>query len=86
VKRFTAEIVELGHTFDPSWITRPLGEGETVESVLSGHSEKLAIAFNLIQRPIPSIIQITENLRICGDCRMLFFISIISNSLSHLSF
>ncbi|CAF5029348.1 unnamed protein product [Rotaria sp. Silwood1] len=32
-----------------------------------GHTEKLAIAFNLIQRPIPSIIQITKNLRICGD-------------------
>jgi hypothetical protein len=42
---------------------------ETVQSVLSGHSERLAIAFNLIQNPIPSPIQIVNNLRICGDCR-----------------
>ncbi|CAF1675051.1 unnamed protein product [Adineta ricciae] len=32
------------------------------------HSERLALAFNFIQRPIPSQIQIVENLRICGDC------------------
>ncbi|CAF1237279.1 unnamed protein product [Adineta steineri] len=38
------------------------------ESVLSRHSERLAIAFNLIQRPIPNRIQITKNLRVCGDC------------------
>ena len=42
---------------------------ETVQSVLSGHSERLAIGLNLIQNPIPSPIQIVQNLRICGDCR-----------------
>jgi hypothetical protein len=45
---------------------------ETVQSILNGHSERLAIALNLIQRPIPSRIQIVNNLRICGDCRELF--------------
>ncbi|UJR34285.1 hypothetical protein I4U23_021689 [Adineta vaga] len=30
--------------------------------------EKLAIAFNFIQQPRPSFIQITKNLRVCGDC------------------
>ncbi|CAF1193595.1 unnamed protein product [Adineta ricciae] len=35
---------------------------------MCGHSEKLAIAFNFIQQPPPSIIQISKNLRICGDC------------------
>ncbi|CAF1191039.1 unnamed protein product [Adineta ricciae] len=29
---------------------------------------QLAIAFNFIQQPPPSIIQISKNLRICGDC------------------
>ncbi|CAF4098570.1 unnamed protein product, partial [Adineta steineri] len=38
------------------------------QSVLCGHSERLAIAFNLIQQPIPDRIQIVKNLRICGDC------------------
>ena len=45
---------------------------ETVESILNSHSERLALAFNLIQRPIPSRIQIVKNLRICGDCRKFF--------------
>ena len=69
LERLSNELREHGHTFDSSWITRPLEENETVESVLCGHSEKLAIAFNFIQQPPPSIIQISKNLRICGDCR-----------------
>ena len=48
---------------------RPLMEDETAQSILCGHSERLAIAFNLIQRPVPSRIQVTKNLRVCGDCR-----------------
>jgi hypothetical protein len=67
--RLSCELKEHGHEFDSSWITRPLQEGESIESVLCGHSEKLAIAFNLMQRPRPSVIQITKNLRVCGDCR-----------------
>ena len=63
------ELIEHGHVFDSSWITRPLVGNESVESVLNGHSERLALAFNFIQRPIPRRIQITKNLRICGDCR-----------------
>lgn len=67
--RLSKELIEHGHEFDSSWITRPLRTSETVESVLCGHSEKLAIAFNLIQTPRPTFIQITKNLRVCGDCR-----------------
>ena len=59
-----------GHRFDSSWITRPLSKDETIESALNSHSERLALAFNLIQPSIPNPIQITNNLRICGDCRM----------------
>ena len=69
MERLTLDLKEHGHEFDSSWITRPLREGETIESVLCGHSEKLAIVFNLIQDPRPSVIQITKNLRVCGDCR-----------------
>lgn len=63
---------EHGYEPDPSWITRPLQNDETSESVLCGHSEKLAIAFNLVQDPSPSIIHLSKNLRICGDCRKYF--------------
>ncbi|CAF1234964.1 unnamed protein product [Adineta steineri] len=67
-QRISAELIKYGHVHDASWITRPLGEHETVESVLCSHSERLAIAFNFIEGRKPSFIQITKNLRVCGDC------------------
>ncbi|CAF1333189.1 unnamed protein product [Rotaria sp. Silwood1] len=66
--RLSSELIQHDHGLDSSWITRSMKEDEIIESVLCGHSEKLAIAFNFIQQPIPSIIQITKNLRVCGDC------------------
>jgi len=50
-------------------ITRPLNEDETIESVLCGHSEKLSIAWNFVLNPKTKLIEIKNNLRICGDCR-----------------
>lgn len=67
--RLSKELKENGHQYDSAWITRPIEDGESIESILCGHSEKLAIALNLIQEPRPSSIQITKNLRVCGDCR-----------------
>jgi hypothetical protein len=67
--QLSSELKQHGYEFDSSWVTRSLHDGESVESVLCGHSEKLAIAFNLIQQPSPSFIQVTKNLRVCGDCR-----------------
>jgi hypothetical protein len=72
------ELIEYGHKFDSTWITRPMNEDETIESVLCGHSEKLALAYNFIQRTKPSIIHMTKNLRVCGDCRKF-----VSFCLSH---
>ncbi|CAF3215939.1 unnamed protein product, partial [Rotaria sp. Silwood2] len=68
LNRLTIELLKDGYIFDPSWISRKLRKGETIMSVLCGHSEKLALAFNLIQKPIPSVIQIKNNIRLCGDC------------------
>ena len=78
VKRMTDELVQHGHRFDPAWLTRLLGEHETIESVLCGHSEKLAIAFHFIRGRRPSFIQVTKNLRICGDCRELLPLTLSS--------
>lgn len=39
----------------------------------------MAILFNLIQRPIPTRIQIVKNLRVCGDCRKFKNYSIYLN-------
>ncbi|CAF3905183.1 unnamed protein product, partial [Rotaria sp. Silwood1] len=68
VNRMTSEVIKLGYKCDSSWVTRELQEEETIESALGGHSERLALAFNFIQRPVPDFIQIANNLRICGDC------------------
>lgn len=69
--RLLDRLIQHGYKPDDSWITRELNDDETTESVLCGHSERLAIVFNLLQRPIPSRIQIVKNLRVCGDCRKL---------------
>ncbi|CAF1052345.1 unnamed protein product [Adineta steineri] len=69
--RLTKNLIEHGYKYDESWITRELDENETTQSVLCGHSERLAIAFNLIQQPIPDRIQIVKNLRVCGDCHLV---------------
>ena len=63
------ELIQHGHQYDSAWITRTLNEGETIASVLCGHSEKLAIAWNFVLNPNAIRIQITKNLRVCGDCR-----------------
>eukprot|EP01018_Ginkgo_biloba_P034077 Gb_04446 [translate_table: standard] len=43
-------------------------EEEVKELELSTHSEKLAIAFGLINTSPGTTIRITKNLRVCGDC------------------
>lgn len=63
------EVVQVDHQYDASWVTRPLKPGETIASVLAGHSEKLALAWNFVENPKTKRIQIAQNLRMCGDCR-----------------
>ncbi len=69
LNRLTIELFEDGYIPDESWISRKLRKNETVIFALSGHSERLALACNLIKKPSPSIIQIKNNLRLCRDCR-----------------
>ncbi|KAF7803289.1 pentatricopeptide repeat-containing protein DOT4, chloroplastic [Senna tora] len=38
------------------------------EVALCGHSEKLAMAFGILNLPRGSTIRVTKNLRVCGDC------------------
>ena len=72
MEKISKELLKYGHQYDSSWITRPLVDEETIESVLCGHSEKLAIAWNFVANPDTKYIQIMKNLRVCGDCRELF--------------
>jgi DYW family of nucleic acid deaminases len=74
--RISAELLQHGHKYDASWITRPIKDGETVGSILCGHSERIALAYHFAKRSNPKFIQLTKNLRVCGDCRKypLFFL------------
>ncbi|UJR15885.1 hypothetical protein I4U23_002810 [Adineta vaga] len=68
VEKISKELIQHGHKYNSSWVTRPIQADETVESVLCGHSEKLAIAWNFVVNPNTKMIQLTKNLRVCGDC------------------
>ena len=38
------------------------------EITLSGPSEKLAMAFGILNLPRGKTVRVTKNLRVCGDC------------------
>lgn len=58
---------EAGYQPDTNYVLHDVEE-EHKESILSQHSERLAIAFGLIATPPGTPIQIVKNLRVCGDC------------------
>ncbi|OWM82440.1 pentatricopeptide repeat-containing protein At5g66520-like [Punica granatum] len=45
---------------------------EEKETIVSHHSEKLALAFGLLNSGPGEVLQIMKNLRICGDCHLAF--------------
>ncbi|XP_054787483.1 pentatricopeptide repeat-containing protein At4g15720 isoform X2 [Prosopis cineraria] len=47
-------------------------EEEAKEQIVSLHSERLALAFGLINTPKGAIIRIMKNLRMCSDCHEAF--------------
>ncbi|XP_058730685.1 pentatricopeptide repeat-containing protein At1g11290, chloroplastic-like [Vicia villosa] len=56
-----------GYVPDTSCVLRDVNELTKVQ-LLWGHSERLAIAFGLLNTPYGSLIRITKNLRVCVDC------------------
>lgn len=63
------QMVEEGYTPDMNFVLQDVEEEEK-ENVLYGHSEKLAIAFGLMNTCPGIPIRITKNLRVCGDCHI----------------
>ncbi|CAM8880787.1 unnamed protein product [Rhodiola kirilowii] len=57
-----------GYVPDKSQILQIVDEESMKERALSLHSEKLAIAFGLINIAPPRPIRVVKNLRVCGDC------------------
>lgn len=58
---------DAGYQPDTNYVLHDVEE-EHKETILSQHSERLAIAFGLISTPPGTPIQIVKNLRVCGDC------------------
>ncbi|KAK1300031.1 Pentatricopeptide repeat-containing protein [Acorus calamus] len=67
---------DAGHRPDTEFVLYNVEEEEQKEAMLSGHSERLAIAFGLISTPEGMTLRVTKNLRVCGDCHA--FIKLIS--------
>ncbi|XP_031256597.1 pentatricopeptide repeat-containing protein At3g12770-like [Pistacia vera] len=61
------QVEALGYVPDTSCVLRNVDKPMTIK-LLWMHSERLAIAFGLLSTPVGSLIRITKNLRVCGDC------------------
>eukprot|EP01018_Ginkgo_biloba_P019271 Gb_14392 [translate_table: standard] len=73
------QIKEVGYVPDTNFVLHDVEE-ELKEQMLYSHSEKLAIAFGLMNTSPGTAIRITKNLRVCGDCHSATrFISKIVN-------
>eukprot|EP01018_Ginkgo_biloba_P027163 Gb_22477 [translate_table: standard] len=67
LERLSRQMLAAGYVPDTRFALNDL-EVEQKEQVLCHHSEKLAIAFGLINTPPGTTIRIIKNLRVCGDC------------------
>ncbi|CAN1305311.1 Pentatricopeptide repeat-containing protein At3g26782, mitochondrial [Linum perenne] len=64
-------IKAAGYLPDTSFVLHDVSEEEK-EHNLTTHSEKLALAFGLLNTSPGVVLRITKNLRICGDCHTAF--------------
>lgn len=64
-------ITEAGYVPDTSYALQDTDE-EQKEHNLWEHSERLALAFGLINTPDGSAIRVFKNLRVCGDCHSVY--------------
>nr|XP_043619357.1 pentatricopeptide repeat-containing protein At3g24000, mitochondrial [Erigeron canadensis] len=72
------KVKEAGYVPDLSFSLQDVDE-EQKEDHLWKHSERLALAYGLMNTPEGSSLQIFKNLRVCGDCHLVFkFISNIT--------
>ncbi|KAK1668188.1 hypothetical protein QYE76_056347 [Lolium multiflorum] len=67
IGEFVAQMKNEGYVPDTGIVHYNIEEEEK-ERILLGHSEKLAVAFGLINTGSGEVIRITKNLRLCEDC------------------
>lgn len=77
--KLAEELKLAGYVPDTSLVSHADMEDEDKEITLRYHSEKLAIAYGLLNTPAGTTIRVVKNLRVCGDCHSAAkFISLIS--------
>eukprot|EP01018_Ginkgo_biloba_P009788 Gb_07729 [translate_table: standard] len=75
LERLFGQMKEAGYVSDTNFVLHDVEE-EQKEHILSHHSEKLAVAFGLINTSPGTPIRVVKNLRVCGDCHSVIkFIS-----------
>ncbi|KAI3841711.1 hypothetical protein MKX03_006855 [Papaver bracteatum] len=62
-----SKMKSLGYVPDYSFVLQDVEDDEK-EHILTSHSERLAIAYGIINTPPKTPIRIFKNLRVCGDC------------------
>eukprot|EP01018_Ginkgo_biloba_P035921 Gb_12076 [translate_table: standard] len=67
LKSLAEQMKKAGYVPDTNYVLHDVEEEEK-EHVLCGHSERLAIAFGLLNMCPGTPVQIIKNLRVCGDC------------------
>eukprot|EP00268_Persea_americana_P003461 TRINITY_DN1104_c1_g1_i6.p1 TRINITY_DN1104_c1_g1~~TRINITY_DN1104_c1_g1_i6.p1 ORF type:complete len:678 (-),score=110.73 TRINITY_DN1104_c1_g1_i6:1329-3362(-) len=67
LERLNSKMREMGYVPKTEFVLHDLEE-EVKEQMLCNHSERLAIAFALLNTAPRTRILITKNLRVCGDC------------------
>lgn len=70
-EKISLKIKEMGYLPDTSHVLLFVDQQER-EVKLQYHSEKLALAFALLNTPPGSTIRIKKNIRVCGDCHSAF--------------
>ncbi|XP_070031175.1 pentatricopeptide repeat-containing protein At4g33990-like isoform X1 [Nicotiana tomentosiformis] len=63
----TVKMKTLGYTPDYTFVLQDVEDDEK-EQILTSHSERLAIAYGILNTPHRSPLRIYKNLRVCGDC------------------
>ncbi|KAK9053385.1 hypothetical protein SSX86_030018 [Deinandra increscens subsp. villosa] len=67
LEEIMCRIMEHGYVPETGYVLHDIGQEEK-EHALSYHSEKLALAFGLIETSDDETLRVNKNLRICGDC------------------
>ncbi|OVA07643.1 Pentatricopeptide repeat [Macleaya cordata] len=68
-ERLSERMKKEGYVPDTSCVLHNIDEEEK-EYLLCGHSEKLAIAFGILNTPPGTTIRVAKNLRVCNDCHV----------------